>query len=96
MTSQSNSCHESRKNKHLGGLTLSPCHNSHGGLASRRVGQLSPVEEVAILGDRERAPGSSGNSVDREVSHAGEHVHHARPQLVVLAGVSKPPVPVSH
>lgn len=53
-------------------LSLSPCRDHlHGGLASRRVGQLPPVEQVAILGDRQRAPGSGGNSVDREVGHAG-------------------------
>lgn len=48
-------------------FTANPQHSvgrvagSHGGLATRRVGQLSPVEEVPVLGDRKRAPGPGGN-----------------------------------
>jgi len=68
--------------------------DSHGRLAPRRVGELPPVEQVPVLGDRERAAGSGGNPVHRQVRHAGENVHHARPQLVVLAGVPEPPVPL--
>lgn len=90
------SYHEFRKTKQSGGLLHHSTQHSHGSLSSRRVGQLSPVEEMTVLGDGQRAPGSGGNFGHREVAHAREDIHHARPKLVVLAGVPEPPVPGSH
>lgn len=66
---------------------------SHGCLAPGRVRQLPPVEQVAILGDGQRAPRARSNLGDLEVGHARQDIHHTRPELVVLAGVPEPPVP---
>lgn len=51
---------------------------------------------MPVLGYGERAAGAGGNPGDLKVGHAGKSVHHARAELLVLAGVPKPPVPSAH
>lgn len=66
---------------------------SHGSLASRRIRQLSPVEQVAVRRNRHGASRTGANPGSCHVGKARKAVHQTRAQLVVLARVAEPAVP---